>query len=392
MKNLYVILIAFTTLLTGCIEDKTITNEAILILGDITQIQAGESVLFESTRGSSFEWQFEGGDPAESSSSGEMVTYSNPGIYNVQVVVDGGAESQLLEDYIEVLPRRTITAREIQDFSIYNPEVGAVVGQVIAGDIEGNPLTFTVQDSEDFVIDSEGTLRVAEPLETSTIYELEIAVRNDVSTERIISTFVTVVGTSCEDLIPNFTAEKTVVNSGAGELLELKDQSSCTDIDSWLWEIYAVFPRGRQLITSSTQQNPVIDLNSLTENRPIKTFDIFLRVCIGNRCDEITKENYIEICQPLNASFISGTDELVGSGGRISLVSNSLGNPKIYQWELSGPYSENRIFTSEVSRKLVLIQLTREDRPQGTLDITLTVMDQCGNTRSQESTGIYELR
>ena len=54
----------------------------------------------------SYAWTFEGGTPATSSSANPEVTYSNAGLFDVQLVVSNeqGNDTLLLEDAIEVLP------------------------------------------------------------------------------------------------------------------------------------------------------------------------------------------------------------------------------------------------------------------------------------------------
>lgn len=53
----------------------------------------------------SWNWTFEGGNPASSTAQNPIVTYNTPGLYNVQLIVNDGTviDTLLMEDYIDVI-------------------------------------------------------------------------------------------------------------------------------------------------------------------------------------------------------------------------------------------------------------------------------------------------
>jgi PKD repeat protein len=72
-----------------------------------TTICVGESIEFinNSVNATSYAWQFQGGIPSVSNETNPVVIYSEPGIYSVQITVNGpsGSDVLLIEDYINVL-------------------------------------------------------------------------------------------------------------------------------------------------------------------------------------------------------------------------------------------------------------------------------------------------
>ncbi len=75
---------------------------------------SSKQVAFASTSAgipNSFQWTFEGGNPAVSSLSNPIVSYNTEGNYDVQLIVQNasGSDTLLLEDYVEVLENPFVT-------------------------------------------------------------------------------------------------------------------------------------------------------------------------------------------------------------------------------------------------------------------------------------------
>jgi len=91
-------------------HDGTVVNTSLLSAGFIAspiELCEGGQVQFtdQSTGGAtSWDWTFEGGDPATSTDQNPLVTYENAGDYNVGLIISDGSSSDeiLLEDYIHV--------------------------------------------------------------------------------------------------------------------------------------------------------------------------------------------------------------------------------------------------------------------------------------------------
>lgn len=101
-------------------------------------ICAGGTVSFtdESYNGVTIrEWNFEGGSPATSDSIAPVITYDNPGLFNVSLTVGNGSQSQSTteQQYVRVLPQfgmslpftegfEGVSAVPSADWSVENPD------------------------------------------------------------------------------------------------------------------------------------------------------------------------------------------------------------------------------------------------------------------------------
>ncbi len=77
--------------------------------GSPNQLCAGEEVAFDpgaSNNADGFNWTFEGGTPGTSSEEFPEITYDEPGLYDVSLIVvnNFGSDTLIRTDYIEVLP------------------------------------------------------------------------------------------------------------------------------------------------------------------------------------------------------------------------------------------------------------------------------------------------
>ncbi len=93
---------------------------------DVTQIVEGEQVTFNnlSENGDSYSWSFEGGEPATSTEENPVVTYNEPGTYDVELTVTNvnGSDTELKEDFIEVGVNTTVSLAGDDGLKLYpNP-------------------------------------------------------------------------------------------------------------------------------------------------------------------------------------------------------------------------------------------------------------------------------
>jgi len=104
---------------------------------DQTTVCAGGTVNFndQSAGQNSWEWEFEGGDPATSTEQNPAVTYNTPGIYDVELTVSNGTEfdTELKVDYITVIdiPEQATAPTgddEVCTGGIYNYNTDEVAG------------------------------------------------------------------------------------------------------------------------------------------------------------------------------------------------------------------------------------------------------------------------
>ena len=96
-------------------------------MADVTAILEGESVQFTDLSSgdiTTWEWTFEGGDPATSNDQNPMVTYNIPGIYDVSLTVSNATSSNTFvqEDYITVDALSGLQEITVEGFVVYpNP-------------------------------------------------------------------------------------------------------------------------------------------------------------------------------------------------------------------------------------------------------------------------------
>ena len=77
-------------------------------MSDVTEVCEMEAVTFTDLSSgdiTSWDWTFEGGDPATSTEQNPVVTYNDEGIYDVELTVSDGTNSatMTMEEYINVL-------------------------------------------------------------------------------------------------------------------------------------------------------------------------------------------------------------------------------------------------------------------------------------------------
>ncbi len=87
----------------------------------------------------SWNWTFEGGDPATSTDQNPIVTYNNIGTYNVELEVSDGTEtnSVLMEDYITVNAVPVVELQQFDDVCVGWPEFELTGGTPSGGVYSG---------------------------------------------------------------------------------------------------------------------------------------------------------------------------------------------------------------------------------------------------------------
>lgn len=161
--------------------------------GQDTIVPIEESVKFideSSFAPTDFEWFFEGGDPETSNERNPEVTYNEPGIYDVQLIVENpaGSDTLLREDYIEVYDPVGIRNAEMPEINIYpNPSNDVV-------NIKLNTLN-DIKDIVIFNISGEEIVRIVpESLNTAVdlidyskgVYFVQMNTQLGVETEKLI--------------------------------------------------------------------------------------------------------------------------------------------------------------------------------------------------------------
>ncbi|MBN1337899.1 MAG: T9SS type A sorting domain-containing protein [Bacteroidales bacterium] len=119
--------------------------QTVLIAGysaDVTAVCEGGTVTFtDESVGNvvSWQWTFEGGDPAASADQNPVVTYTAPGAYDVELTVSNGSNTNtlLMEDYITVNTLPVVTLGPFEDVCIYEPPFELTGGMPEGGEYSG---------------------------------------------------------------------------------------------------------------------------------------------------------------------------------------------------------------------------------------------------------------
>ncbi|MDB4303168.1 T9SS type A sorting domain-containing protein [Desulfosarcina sp.] len=168
----------------GVIADCPTLSIAAAFSSDLSEVCQNESINFEdiSTGAiTSWNWTFEGGNPATSTEQNPMVTYATAGIFDVTLEISDGTEtnSVTVEDYVtsNALPETML--EPFAEVCINTPEFELTGGTPAGGEYTGdgvtdgwfNPevagvgthtITYTYSDDNDCVNAAEETIYVDE--------------------------------------------------------------------------------------------------------------------------------------------------------------------------------------------------------------------------------------
>jgi PKD repeat protein len=272
-------------------EDNVVKNAYITVtatptppvanfVGNPTTITVGGTVAFtdQSTNNpTSWEWVFDGGEPATSTDQNPTVTYNTAGTYTVKLTATNvdGSDAKTRTNYITVVEDGSFTA----DF-IGNPttvEEGDTVyftdqslGNVTSWNWEfsgGNPATSTEQ-SPSVVYEIAG------------VYDVKLTISDGTNQDEEVKVGYVTVIPQPEPVVADFTANPTSVEIGG--TVNFTDQST-GGVTSWNWQ----FPGGNP--ATSILPNPSVVYNT------VGTYDVTLTVGNGTNQDEEVKTAYITV-------------------------------------------------------------------------------------------------
>ncbi len=239
MKNVFgILVVVFTIFSASCSEedvvDPTPEPEVEEVAAEFdagtTEVQAGESVSFtdrSTGKPTSWQWTFEGGEPATSSEQNPVVVYSTPGVYDVILTVTNqhSEHSQTKSELIEV---ESIAEEEIDaDFTFDKDSVvvgdsvqftDASIGNVTSWEWTfegGNPATSSEQNPK-VTYDTPGT------------YSVSLSVTNETTDNTYFaSTLITVVeGTGDFTLAGQWLLEDNSTGVLIGSIVEYNPETN----------------------------------------------------------------------------------------------------------------------------------------------------------------------
>ena len=289
-----------------------------------TNIEKGKTIAFsdQSTNTpTTWNWTFEGGNPATSTAQNPTVTYNNAGSYNVTLTAGNadGSDTKTMIDYIQVISpviapvadfaatQSAITEGESVTFSDLSTSNPSSWNWTFEG---GTPATSTAQNPK-VTYASEG------------IYSVTLKATNSSGSDTKTATgFITV------NRIPtppeaDFVADITSIKEG--ESVSFTDQSTNTPT-SWNWTFEGGTP------VSSTAQNPTVTYNTLG------TYTVTLSASNLDGSDSESKVEYITVNalpKPPVADFTYDRNT-IDVEGVVSFTDISTNKPTSWIWTFEG--------------------------------------------------------
>lgn len=294
-----------------------------------------DSEFSTGATGATFAWTFEGGTPATSSFQNPVVCYSDPGTYNITLVVtDNIGESApfTITDAVTVLD----CGPNIQ-ISVNNP-TPCLNEDCVDFSSEASTGNNIDPDSWVWVFTSESGAQIqsnqANPADVCLnelgFWDVSVSATDDDLTETVeYEDFIEVLDCSGPDI--DFSVSSTVIC--VGDCIELTDLSTTNSaITSWHWSLPGGQAEGEALPDTSTQQNPTVCYDMAGD------YEITLSAVDSEGPSAITKTITITVdpCTgPPQADF-GVSDTLICAGDCVDFYDQSLGNVTSYLWIFNG--------------------------------------------------------
>lgn len=327
-------------------EDTEVKNAYITVVeptdleadftANTTNIQEGGTVYFtdeSSGPPTTWDWEFEGGDPATSDQQNPQVVYEDAGLYTVTLTVSDGTDTDVLikEEYINVtVPGADLEASFVA--SAYNITAGDCINfndQSQGAPTEwswsfsgATPLTSTNQNPNNICYDHPG------------IYDVCLQVTRGAEMHTYCCDGCIVVEPDPTIPVADFVANQTVIPVGG--VVQFTNLSENGPFQEWAWTFEGGVP---YQVNDSTP--PPIAYYQVGE------YDVELRCENTNGVQDIElKSNYIKVIPqasgPPTANFTANYTTIF-AGDSINFIDYSSGNPYNWHWEFEGAETENSI-------------------------------------------------
>lgn len=258
---------------------------------DTTLIKLGEPVTFSDLSicyPSSWEWRFEGGTPATSTAKNPVVTYSEEGNFNVELIArnEFGERSILKEALIKA---RIEPKPPIADFEA-DKTVVATGSTVVFSDISQNEPAVWEWRFEGGVPETSAEQNPTVFYETAGKYDVTLTVTNNDATDTVVKENYIVVQESELYPIADFNADKTTPAIGETVIFANLSQKA----DRWEWRFEGGTP------DFSEEENPSVIYAETG------IFTVSLKVFNEYGEDEEVKEAYISVPQSISPNAGNG--------------------------------------------------------------------------------------
>ncbi|HBF88097.1 MAG TPA: hypothetical protein DDX39_05595 [Bacteroidales bacterium] len=390
--------------------------------GTPTNLEAGNSVAFtdlSTENPNTWNWTFEGGTPASSTSENPVVTYSTPGTYDVTLYVENAAgnDTKIVTNYITV---NALSNPPVADFSASATDI--TVGQTVTftdlstnaptswawtfaggtptSSTNQNPtVTYSVAGTYDVTLVATNAIGGSAP-ETKIAYisvlpPVSCAASATTEDEYISNvTFGSINNTSGFDGYGDYTAYSTDVDLGQSYAISITNAIyySLDQVLVWIdWNQDGDFVDTDEAVFSdngggTTTSNPYVSSGSITVPATASTGATRMRIRLhynsatynGNTTpcgdsDYGDVEDYIvnviaPVSNPPVADF-SGTPTTLEEGNSVTYTNLSTENPTTFSWTFEGGTPA----TSTLENPVITYAT------QGTYDVTLYVENAAGN-------------
>ncbi|UGU17415.1 PKD domain-containing protein [Sinomicrobium kalidii] len=307
--TLLIIILTGLLVLLACDEDDQLPLQAAFEADKVT-VAAGDTVVFSdksSGSAASWDWTFEGGEPATSVLSGPSVVYNTPGTYAVTLKLSSSSSSDEIteEDFITV------------NYGGLIPDFNADKTTVLASD----PVQFTdkstgIAESWEWEFKNEnGTVVTATgqnpevTFDEIGTYDATLSVSNPEATETLKKeNYITVLDPATIEA--DFTAENNSTYAGGQVAFQDLSVGLAT---SWSW----TFEGGNPSV--STEQNPTV-----TYAAPGK-YKVTLTVSNDKNNATLEKEEYVVVVPGEHLAAFYPYDGNTTDIGPNNLVANNVG-------------------------------------------------------------------
>ncbi|MFH6604879.1 PKD domain-containing protein [Maribacter algicola] len=245
-----------------------------------TDVETGTIIDFTdgSQHASSYEWTFEGGDPASSTDKNPSVTYNTSGSFSVSLKVtnDDGDDTETKAGYINVTDA---TTPPLAAFTATSTMIETGESIEFTDTSTGSP-TDWAWDFEGGDPDTSTDQNPTVTYTTAGTYTVTLTVTNaDGSGEEIKTGFITVTDPVFAP-VADFSASATTITSGND--ITFTD-TSANEPTSWAWEFEGGSP------STSSEQNPTITYNNFG------TYSVTLTATNSAGDNEMTKTGFITV-------------------------------------------------------------------------------------------------
>jgi len=335
------------TVTNTCGEDRSL--KSVVMEGDqpISNFEASNdsictsgfiSFLNLSSFADSYEWEFEGGDPATSTEANPTVIYNDPGSFNVTLTVQNnfGTDVKTFENYINVNTSPETDFSEIIDGNTVQFENGSEHADSYLWDFGDGQTSDEINPIHTYA--------------TSGSFEVTLTSYNECGSE-ILSKNITIEN---NEPIASFTANRTSICSGS----TISYSNTSSNGESYLWQ----FDGGKP--SFSTAENPTVRYTDKG------TFNVSLKVTNGNGEDTFEAPDFVIVSAEPLVDF-----EISISEHEVTIENNSM-DADSYVWE----FGDGTTSTDENP-----IHTYTED---GNYTVTLLASNECGTESLSKSISI----